>query len=248
MKTSKLWLRNTSRYPDHEVWPLIKAAYESVDQGRSPGQEMHRIIVKLTNCSSPYRGRAHWTEWDSRGRRWERILVRVGTPDKFPRKIRSVRWKSDMPEVECRSYRECVVMVAAHEMEHCLGASGRHSGEFRCEMAARDAIDYFRKHQSKIEAEIAVGIGPILETLFAKPRRLAGSRRTEARLSEKLKKLQEALERWQRESKLAANKVKTYSRAVAHYQKRIQNIGNNQFQPCWPPSARHRAYPFNVIQ
>ena len=240
MKTSKLWLRNTSRYPDHEAWPLIKAAYESVNQGCSRGQEMPRIIVKLTNCSVSYRGRAHWIEYDSPGRSWKRILVRVGAPDKFPRKIRYARWKSDMPEFECRSYRECIVMVTAHEMEHCLGASGRQSGEFRCEMAAWDAIDYFRKHQSEIEAEIAAGVERLSQTLLAKAQRLAESRRPEVLLAEKFKKAQEALGRWQRKSKLAASKVKKYCRAVARYQKRIQDNGINPIPSRWPASAGHR--------
>jgi hypothetical protein len=131
-------------------------------------------------------------------------------------------------------------MVTAHEMEHCLGASGRQSGEFRCEMAAWDAIDYFRKHQSEIEAEIAAGVERLSQTLLAKAQRLAESRRPEVLLAEKFKKAQEALGRWQRKSKLAASKVKKYCRAVARYQKRIQDNGINPIPSRWPASAGRR--------
>ena len=231
MKTSKLELRNTSYYPDNEVWPLIKAAYASVDQSRRPDQEMPRIIVKMTNCSAAYRGSAHWTEWDSRGLKWERIIVRIGAPDIYPQKIRYPKWKSDMPVYECRNYRECIVMVTAHEMQHCLGASGTYEGEFVCELAASDAIDYFRKNQSEIASEIWARMTRAQERSKAAAQRLAESKRPDVRFAKKLQQAREALTTWQRKSKLAANKVKKYARAVARHEKAIQQCEIDQNLP-----------------
>lgn len=231
MKTSTLWLRNTSRYPDFEVWPLINAAYKSVKQSLRPDQEMPKVIVNLTNCSRAYRGRAYWIEehytngsnaYNKRSIIWHRILIRVGAPDKFPRKVRYPTFKSDMPEYSCRTYREAIMMVAAHEIEHCLGTSGRQSGEFRCEMAAWDAIDYFRKHQVEIKANIAAGMKRSTERSEARMARIADSRRPEVRLAAKIEKIEMALTKWHRKSKLATNKVKKYSKALARYQKKLR--------------------------
>lgn len=237
MKTTKLWLRNTSRYPNHEVWPLIKAAYESVERSLVPGQQMPRIIVKLTNCCWSFRGRAHWDEYHSAGcksttpqrergtlprtEHWVRVLVRIGKPTQFPVNVRYPTFKTDMPEYECRSYREGIVMVTAHEMEHCLGASGRQHGEFRCEMTAWDAIDYFRKHQIEIEAEITAATDRINQRVQARITKEVEAKRPEVIREKKLKTAQAALSRWQRKYRLAAGKIKKYARAVKRYEKQM---------------------------
>src|SRR5258707_14674734 len=88
-KGAGLWLRNTSRYADEEIWWLCRAAYDSTERSLKPGQRMPNIIVKLTNCSRAYRGRAYWTEWrkdhpNEMATEWKRILVRVGAPGNFP--------------------------------------------------------------------------------------------------------------------------------------------------------------------
>lgn len=223
VKTSKLWLRNTSRYPDYEVWPLAKAAYESIERSLHRHQTMPRIAVKFTNYSHTFRGRAYWSERDEQGRDWKRILARVGAPDKFPVRRRDPRFKSDMPEYDCRTYREAIVMVIAHEIEHCLGTPGGKDGEFRCAMAGWDAIDYFRKYKSEIEAEMAAGKARQAKARQSRAARLAQARRPEVRLAKKLKELQAALSRWQRKSKLAATKVKKYSQAITRCRKKVQS-------------------------
>jgi uncharacterized protein YlxW (UPF0749 family) len=133
-----------------------------------------------------------------------------------------------MPVYECRNYRECIVMVTAHEMQHCLGASGTYEGEFICELAASDAIDYFRKHQSEIASEIWATMTRAQERSKAAAQRLAESKRLDVRLAKKLQQAQEALARWQRKSKFAANKVKKYTRAVARHEKAIQQLETDQ--------------------
>lgn len=189
---------------------------------------MPRVIVKLTNCRYSYRGRAHWIEYEHSKEnygssvRWHRILVRIGAPANFPKQVRYPRFKSDMPQYECRTYREAVVMVTAHEIEHCLGASGRMNGEFRCEMAAWDAIDYYRKHQPEVDQEITGALNRITQREQTQALRLTEAKRPEVQIIKKLKAAQEALMRWQRKQKLATGKVKKYSRAVKRYEKKIQ--------------------------
>jgi hypothetical protein len=232
MKTSKLWLRNTSRYPDAEVWPLIKCAYESVERSVAVGQKMPPIIVKFTNNSRSYRGRAHWVETEYKDKknmwagsvRWLRILVRIGKPDKFPVQVRYPRFKGDMPEYECRTYREAAVMVAAHEMEHCLGACGRKGGEFRCEMSAWDAIDYYRKHQAEVDGEINAALATRSKRESETQQRRASMKTPEIVVARKLEAARAMLAKWQRKQKLATTKAKQYQRSVRRLEKKLSEL------------------------
>jgi hypothetical protein len=241
MKTSKLWLRNTSRYPDKEVWPLIKCAYESVERSISPGKTMPRIIVKLTNCRYAYRGRASWREWHRpdcnsacqklHGRfeychgeqmqEWTRVLVRIGPATKFPVNVRYPRFKGDMPEYVCANPREGIVMVAAHEIEHCLGASGRKAGEFRCELSAWDAIDYYRKHQAEVDEEIDRAMVSKAKAEFEKATRAAARKDPQAVTGRKLEAARMMAAKWARKQKLATGKLRKYQRAVKRLEKKI---------------------------
>lgn len=246
MKTSKLWLRNTSRYPDAEVWPLIKCAYESVERSVGKFHAMPHIIVKLTNCRGCYRGRAHWEEWHTdksgllRGsqmqRKWLRVLVRIGLPTRFPVNVRYARFKGDMPEYECKSYREAIVMVAAHEMEHCLGASGRKGGEFRCELSAWDAIEYYRKHQAEVDGEIDRALVKKAQLEFVKAERAAVRKDPVAVIRRKLEKARTMAAKWGRKQKVATGKLRKYQRAVKRLEKRIADP--LQLAACPTPEAK----------
>ena len=229
MRTTKLWLRNSSRYSDAEVWPLVKSAYESVERSVGKLQQMPRIVVKLTNCSHAYRGRASWQEWNKDKKapgyqqrvEWRRILVRIGPAQTFPVNVRYPRFKGDMPEFECRSYREAIVMVAAHEMEHCLGASGRKRGEFRCELSAWDAIEYYRKHQAEVDGEIDRALASEAERETAKGQRDAACKTPEAVIMRKLEAARAMAAKWARKQKLAGNKLRKYQRQVKRLEKQL---------------------------
>lgn len=215
-RDNRLMVWSTSRYPMEEVWPLCRTALESMERGLIPGQTMPPIIVKLTNCWGHWRGRGSWTEWND-GVRWQRILVRIGKPELFTKPIpgRYGRFKGDMPEYEIRSYREAIVHLTAHEMEHALGTSGRKSGEFRCELAAVDAVDYYRKHQEEIDREIehALAVRAIRSAPKAKPT-------ADQKKAAKLAKNVAMLAKWKRKFTIAKNKVRKYERAI----KRASNI------------------------
>jgi hypothetical protein len=231
-KTDRLWVRNSSQYPMHEVWPLIKAAYESIERGIGQGQKMPRIIVKLTNCSHAYRGRASWQEWhkdsDAPGYRqqveWRRILVRIGSANRFPVSVRYPRFKGDMPEYICQTHREGIVMVTAHEMEHCLGASGRKGGEFRCELSASDAIDYYREHQTIIHAQIDSAVAVKAKREVETQQRRAAKQDPRAVAARTLEGARAMLSKWQRKQKLATTKAKQYQRSVRRLEKKLSEL------------------------
>lgn len=219
-KTNKLWLRSTSRYPDCEAFILCRTARESVERSLTQGEVLHPIIVKLTNSCHAYCGRGAWNEWEHtdkprkfKGRRftnffWRRILVRVGPPERFPRKVCYHTFK-DMPEFEFKTYREAIIGVTAHEMGHALGYSGRKEGEEKCEMLAWDALDYYRKHQAEIDAEIDAALRA------QRPQKPT----VEDKAAEKLAKAEASLKKWKRKLALATNKVKRYTRMVRRLSK-----------------------------
>lgn len=216
-KTTKLWLRSTSRYPKAECFILCRTALESVERSLCGGEVMPRIIVKLTNTCHGYCGRASWSEWEHTGKlpnrlaiQWKRVLVRVGAPNRFPCRVQYPRFK-DMPEMDFRTYREAIVAVTAHETGHALGYSGRKEGEERCEMMAWDALDYYRKHQAEIDAEI--------EATLAEARQKVAKPTPEAKTAEKLASAEAKLKKWKRKLTLATNKVKLYTRQVRRLSK-----------------------------
>lgn len=216
-KTSKLWLRSSSRYPAAECFILCRTALEAVEHGLLPHERLRPIIVKLTNTYHGFCGRASWVEHHtSSGQlvRWERVLVRIGPARLFPRKTQYATFK-DMPEMEYRTYREAMIAVTAHEIAHTLGYSGRKSGEERCEYVALDALDYYRKHQAAIDSEIEAVLAFQCQRENAK--RAAAT--PEAKDAKKLAAAEAKLKRWKRKLTLATNKVKTYTRVVRRLSK-----------------------------
>lgn len=232
-KTTKLWLRSSSRYPAAECFILCRTALEAVEKGLLPHERLRPIIVKLTNTYHGFCGRASWVEHHTGSGelvRWERVLVRVGAPERFPRKAQYSTFK-DMPEMEYRTYREAMVAVAAHEMAHTLGYSGRKSGEERCEYVALDALDYYRKHQTEIDAEIDATLALARHVAAASLAAL----RPEAKHAKKLAAAEAKLKRWKRKLTLATNKVKTYTRAVRRLSRVKEPVVAELAQAATPP-------------
>lgn len=230
MKTAKLWLRNTSRYDDREAFILCRTARESVERGLTQGQTLPPVIVKLTNSSDSWSGRAYWTELHvEKGvgyKRWHRVLVRIGSPERLaaPRSVRDGRFKGDMPDYEIAGYREALVMVAAHEMEHAAGAPGGYDGEFRCELAAADAVDYYRANRDKVDGEIEYWAQrrDRAEAMRRHDRVLDKDPLTQA--ARKLAAADKKLAQWKRRLKLATTKTKHYQRAVKRLELRVSGL------------------------
>lgn len=220
-KTTKLWLRSTSSYPKAECFILCRTALESVERSLNAEQELPRIIVKLTNSCHAYAGRGAWTFWEHHGPHsnrkatlWKRVLVRIGKPDRFPRKACYPTFK-DMPEYEFRTYREGMVGVVAHETGHALGYSGRKSGEEHCELMAWDAVDYYRAHQARIDAEIDAALREQQDHAA----RLMAAQAPSAKTAKKLAAAVARLKRWKRKQALAETKVKVYTRLLRRLSK-----------------------------
>lgn len=212
LKTKYLWLVSTIRYPDEETWVLVRTALESIRASLRRDEHLPPIKVKLTNSSSSYCGRAHWMERDANGKRWARILVRVGTPSHFPLTNRYPRF-TDMPEYEISSYREAIVGVTAHEIAHVLGASGRKVGETLCELCLQDAIDLYRRDQATLDTEIEVNISRRNIIKLPDPER---------KRAVKLTTVEAHIKRWESKLKLAQTKLKKYRIQARRLQKQTQ--------------------------
>jgi hypothetical protein len=152
---------------------------------------------------------------------WKRVLVRVGPPERFPRAVRYPKFK-DMPEYEFKTYREAIIGVAAHEMGHVLGHSGRKRGEEMCEMMLQDAVDLYRKRQAEIDAEIDRAVAELREQEQARAQAKAAAKNPaltrQRRMSQALAKLNE----WERRQRAAQKKVKFYARRVNYYRKLLE--------------------------
>lgn len=230
-RTSRLWVRNTSRYPMAEVWPLCMAALESVERSLKPGEIMPAVIVKLTNTRKCWGGLAYWTERHE-GKLWKRVLVRIGPPERFQKPVSATdRRFADMPEFTVDSHREALIMVAAHEMEHTLGASGRKAGEMTCDFSGSDAVDYYRANKARIDGGIAESISKVAARLIAKVQT------PEKKKAAKLAKAQADLARWKRRLTIAKNKVRKYDRAVRRLSKPEVIALPDQAQPPFEQAA-----------
>lgn len=229
MRNTKLWLRNTSHYPDVEVWALIRCACASVERSLRPGQDMPRIIVKLTNTKSAFSGLASWIEWHpsagaiSTNIKWYRILCRVGKPERFPVTARYPRF-TDMPEYRCETYREGIVHIVAHEIEHCLGASARKDGEMKCELSAWDAVEYYRKHQQEVDGQITAALEKIAQRKAEITARHEADKNPQIVTARKLQATQVKLAQWQRKEKLAMTKKRYYLRTLNRLQRRLNEM------------------------
>ena len=215
-KTTTLWLRSTSRYHPYECFILCRTALESIQRSLTPSETLHPAIVKLTNSSHAYCGRASWGEWEHHGPAthrkatyWRRVLVRVGKPSHFPCKVQYIKFK-DMPEAEFRTYREAIVGITAHELGHAIGKGGRKDGELACEMMLSDALDYYRDYQDEIDAEIERALDKVRQRELS----AVVAERPEAKAAAKLAAAERKLKHWKRKLTIATNKVKKYTRLM----------------------------------
>lgn len=227
-RTDTLWLQNTSRYPNAEVFPLLKVAYESSIKNMTPGElrEVPRIIVKFTNSQHRRCGRVLTSEWHVRvgtstNQYWRKILCRIGKPSHWPIANETYYKFKDMMEYPVNNYREGIVHIIAHEMEHVFGAGGRKRGEERCELAAQDAVDLYRKNRQKVDDEIKARIaheeGRRLRAEAKEARRRKGPA-TEERAETVMK----AIATWTRKRKLAETKIRKYNQELKRLSRKME--------------------------
>lgn len=214
-------LVTTSIYPKVAVECLLAVALRTLED-----YPIGDLTVRVTNTGRSYSGRA----W--RGRK--HVLVKVGKPGHFPRKVCYPRFKDGMPEHEFQTWQEALVGVAAHEFMHLTGRDGTKDGEMMCEFAAMDAVDYYRKHQVEIDEKIRGKLNrqKIREACrnMAKP---------ESTLDSMIDKAVLRVKRWERKLKLAQTKLKKARSEEQRLRRRLSKSSScpnetqiNQPSPC----------------
>lgn len=236
-RTTKLWLRNFSRYPNEEVWPLFEAAYEMAlknNHGKTPP----RILLDLFNSkyrrAGRYKGTVHVREgkglneagtWNSiRGTyeepliQWNRIKCRIGKPSNWPFLSETYYRFKDMDVYPVNDHREGIIHIIAHEMQHAFGTRGGKDGEIQCELAAQDAIDHYRKNRDRIDMEIKARMAVVNSRTENRKRREEAKEGTEVKAEKALR----SLAKWQTKAKLAATKIKHYERLLSRLSRQME--------------------------
>ncbi len=214
----ELKITNRSRYDDLEVDILVRFAFNSVHQvwpiERSP------LRIKITNTYKSWGGYGYIRGYgtDTEG---FHACVRIGAPSRFinPRRISyDYKWK-DMPVMFLNNYREALVYVAAHELAHSAGKSGRKDGEMRCDFAGQDAVDQYRKQQAEIDSLIAGRIHRRDDRQSKTEQRHATRNAFAKSAAGRLQKSERMLTHWKRRAKIAKTKINRYQRSVVALRK-----------------------------
>jgi cell fate (sporulation/competence/biofilm development) regulator YlbF (YheA/YmcA/DUF963 family) len=223
-------IKNTSRYPDNAVkWLLnFSARYVCSEMERMGDAALwHRygFYVEFKNKQhAAFSGLYHCCLVNKMGgypcatdERFRKVLVKVGTPERFPivgLSDNRYKDKDAVPVGDFKDWQECAVAIAAHEFAH-VKYSGKKDGEVNCDTIMHDAVDAFRRDREKFEAAMSAGVRAIEERQVA----LAAKRSPQAVNATNTVKALRKLEQWLRKRKLAETKVKHYSRLV----KRLEN-------------------------
>lgn len=239
-RTTKLWLRNFSRYPTEEVWPLFEAAYE-VAIRNNHGKPVPRILLDLFNSkyrrAGRYKGIVHVREgkglqesgtWNSvRGAyeepliQWNRIKCRIGKPSHWPFLNETYYRFKDMDVYPVNDYREGIIHIIAHEMQHAFGSRKGKEGEIQCELAAQDAIDHYRKNREKIDMEIKARMAVETSRTESRKRKEEQKRRGPS-TEEKAERVMKQIATWTRKRKLADTKIRKYERELRRLSKQME--------------------------
>ena len=137
-------IKNPSRYPTVEVEKLVRFA--------STGLDTSRVEVHIKNSKKIFAGRA----WHNIGQNRivntsnhinDLVVVRVGSPDKFPFEFSYPRRKT-APKYTIGNWREAVVSVTAHELYHIKQRRERkRASEVKAEEWAVTMLAEYRKEQ-----------------------------------------------------------------------------------------------------
>lgn len=229
----KLYITNTSQYPDHEVDWLVKFAFKEV---RDVAQrenwldmfERNPISLRVTKCCDTWRGRYMNNDYSHQIHGFNRrahgldamlvmrnVLCRIGTFIGAPKRW-SYDWKwQDMPEMFVSDWQEVLVGLVAHELAH-IKYSGLKKGESGCDWVAVDAVEAFRKVRGDYDAFVANHILKQQGHQVA----MAAKQSPEAVAQRELDKTHDMVAKWQRRQKLAASKLKKYERKLKRLERK----------------------------
>ena len=138
--SSRMRIKNTSRYPAAEVEELVRFASQGID---SSGVEVH-----VKNSKWVFAGRA----WHNIGRNRvvnvaedidDLLVMRVGSPNNFPFEFSYPRLKT-APRYMIQDWREAIVCLTAHELYHIKQRrTGMRASEVRAERwALKKLLEY----------------------------------------------------------------------------------------------------------
>jgi hypothetical protein len=212
---------NTSKWPLELLEPLLDLAWDTAWVGKvspvamhphysvgSPHNQRYCVYgVEITHAKAcRYRGRA--------GR--SHVVLRYGydVNTQWPVKLTYPRYK-DMPVYEARNWREIIVHLAAHEFAHLAGCDGNKDGEMKCEMAAWDAIDAYRKRQDEIDDKIDQALSRRQQRAQAALQREEDRKAARNSPAYKLERLAAKEKTWLRKLRLALTKMKSIKRSRA---------------------------------
>lgn len=224
-------LTNTSRYPAHAVRWLATYALRYVRgvaerEGWREQLDRHPVALAVTNCRYTYRGRSLGVRSRTidpkntpAGSVTERrFLVRIGAPTSFPCDSTYSCYK-DMPEARLNDWQEAVVGLCAHEFSHTrytYAGGDRKGAEEACELIELDCVDAFRRDRAHFDAAMQHEA----EAEAERELRQAAKSSPEAMLAAEIATARAAVARWQRKQKLAATKLKVWTRRLNRLEKR----------------------------
>lgn len=202
-------LANQTDYPDYFIRRMISWACKQIDL---PVKAIRKAVFANTKMSWSRRRKIAYSGRGGSGR----IVVRTSNdPKSFPTDSFE-RYGTTHPAFADRI--EALVGVAVHECYHCwqsFANNGKawlrsnHHIEAAAVNAENDALRQFQKDREAL-----------LEAWNKEPAYKQAALAPPSPIAKRAAKAAEALARWQRKFKLAANKVKKYKAKVAYYAKK----------------------------
>jgi hypothetical protein len=187
-------LKNTSVYPTAALKVLLNLVLRS---------EQHEVkylkFINITNCTtSAYRGRCN-------GRR---ILLRIGTPDKFSGPIHN-QYRKRSPAYDVGDWKEGFVSLFAHEAEHARHFAYKMGvDEIACEHAAVRGLKALREQREMVDAKINNAVEQERLDQGERERKKADANSPEA----KLVKLDDKIASWKKKLETAETYLKKYEK------------------------------------
>jgi hypothetical protein len=195
-------LTNTSVYPTPALEVLLHFVLRS---------EQHEVrylkTIKVTKCTTAaYRGRCNG----------QRILLRIGAPDKFSVPIHN-QYRKRSPAYDVNDWKEGFVALFAHEAEHARHFAHRMGvDEIACEHAAVRGLTALRDQREFIDARIKMAVENCRRAEQEHEIKLAQAKSPEARLN----KLNVKITTWTKKLKTAETYLKKYQKQLRRLEKK----------------------------
>jgi hypothetical protein len=199
-------LTNTSVYPTPALEVLLHFVLRTEKH-----EARYLKIIKVTNCkTAAYRGRCNG----------QRILLRIGAPDKFSVPIHN-QYRKRSPPYDVNGWKEGFVALFAHEAEHARHFAHRMGvDEIGCEHAAVRALKALREQREFIDARIKMAVENDRRAQQEREVRLVQAKSPEAKLA----KLNAKIATWKKKLKTAETYLKKYQKQLRRLEKKKEPV------------------------